>query len=82
MQFASPARAAEALSQLDGSIFQGRLLHLLPAARAPGAAAAPGTEVGDAAAAGSTYKAEKEAKLKARGLRNFANVAFVPIMVC
>jgi hypothetical protein len=64
VQFANAACAVEALAALDGCVFQGRLLHLLPAARLPG------SEGGDAGVAGdkaTAFKAEKEAQLKARG---------------
>jgi multiple RNA-binding domain-containing protein 1 len=65
VQFAIPACAVEAMAQLDGCVFQGRLLHLLPAARLPG------SEGGDAAGGvgdkATAFKAAKEAQLKARG---------------
>ena len=38
VQYASAEAATEALQVLDGSIFQGRLLHVLPAHSQPGAA--------------------------------------------
>ena len=38
VQFASQDEAAQALLALDGAIFQGRLLHVLPAHSQPGAA--------------------------------------------
>ncbi len=62
VQFANAACAVEALAALDGCVFQGRLLHLLPAARLPG------SEGGDAVAGdkATAFKAEKEAQLKAR----------------
>ena len=38
VQYASQDAAAQALQALDGAIFQGRLLHVLPAHSQPGAA--------------------------------------------
>lgn len=40
VQFAEPAGAAAAAAALDGAIFQGRLLHVLPARAQPANAAA------------------------------------------
>lgn len=40
VQFAEPAGAAAAAAALDGAIFQGRLLHVLPARAPPAKAAA------------------------------------------
>jgi multiple RNA-binding domain-containing protein 1 len=73
VHFGAPACAVAALAALDKSIFQGRLLHLLPAALPPSAAgaeggagdAAGGKDADKAAAGASAYKAEKEARLKA-----------------
>lgn len=40
MQFVNAQDAVSAMSALDGSIFQGRLLHILPARKAPAPAEA------------------------------------------
>lgn len=64
VQFMNPADAAKALSALDGSIYQGRLLHLLPAYSAPAAAAAAaGGQTG--LSRGSAFQQQRTAALKA-----------------
>jgi len=55
--FVIPENAAQALTELDGHIFQGRLLHILPA-MAPNSSTRKGTSTG------SLYKQEKWRKLK------------------
>eukprot|EP00884_Botryococcus_braunii_P005166 jgi/Botrbrau1/14650/Bobra.0108s0011.1 len=60
--FMEPADAAAALAALDGSIFQGRLLHILPGRQA--LAPKPVVELAGEAAKGG-FKAEKEAARKA-----------------
>tara|TARA_B110001450_G_scaffold94725_1_gene89847 strand:+ start:1 stop:732 length:732 start_codon:yes stop_codon:yes gene_type:complete len=62
--YALPENASKAMEELDGSIFQGRLIHLLPAKRPPraedtlgGAAAAEDEEAGG-------YKKSREDRLK------------------
>ena len=62
--------AVRALAALDASIFQGRIVHLLPARPTPAqraaAAAAGGAAAGKAAGKGaSSYKDKKEAELRA-----------------
>ena len=71
VRYARPEHAVSALSELDGAVFQGRLLHLMPAResaaerrRAAAAAAANGS-VG-AAGKGAAYKEQKEAAIKAK----------------
>ena len=54
--------AVTALSALDGTIFQGRLLHILPARATPNAGKSEG---GGGGVGSSSYKDKKEAKLKA-----------------
>ena len=63
VQFAEPACAVAALASLDGSTFQGRLLHLLPARRPPSQGVV--IEAGGGGAGGGSFKAEKEAALRA-----------------
>ncbi len=63
VQYTVPAEAQAALAALDGSFFQGRLLHLLPAAPAPNAAVEPGKDADSDKA--TAFKAEKEARLRA-----------------
>ncbi|CAL8464375.1 g3910 [Coccomyxa elongata] len=64
IQFAEAEGALEAQRALDGSIFQGRLLHVLPAHRPPPQrnAAAATTQEGEDAAGKGGFKAQKEAE--------------------
>ncbi len=53
-QFAEPADAVDAHISLDGTVFQGRLLHMLPGhRRPPGPAEKETAEVGDVVSSGS-----------------------------
>ncbi|KAK0532014.1 Multiple RNA-binding domain-containing protein 1 [Tilletia horrida] len=65
--FSDPTHAVAAFRALDGSTFQGRLLHLIPAVEKHGAGAA-GTSSADGAAAGAKAKPDtlKQSKLKER----------------
>ena len=56
MTFMMPEHAVTAFNSLDGGVFQGRMLHLLPAK------AKKETEEGDDA----SFKKKKEAELKKR----------------
>ena len=55
--FVVPEHAVEALSRADGKSFQGRILHVLPAAPAPISQASSGDGSGDRS---SSYKGKKE----------------------
>lgn len=57
ISFLLPDQAAKAFETLDGSTFQGRMLHLLPSKPKQ-------DEEGDESGAGSSYKKDKERKLK------------------
>lgn len=71
VQFARPGDAVAAHAALDGSIFMGRLMHVLPGQRAPAGEgegnAADGADGGGPpdGKATSSYKRKKEADLKA-----------------
>ncbi|EGC30286.1 hypothetical protein DICPUDRAFT_41662 [Dictyostelium purpureum] len=54
-----PENAVTALNEMDGKVFQGRIIHVLPAKQAPAK-----TPVLDGASAGSSYKSEKEKEQK------------------
>ncbi|MFN4352998.1 MAG: hypothetical protein ACK4F6_19555, partial [Hylemonella sp.] len=58
--FMFPAHAVQAMAALDGQIFQGRLMHVLPARDKP-VPPLPVDEDGAGEGAGSSYKAKKEA---------------------
>eukprot|EP00899_Mesostigma_viride_P003479 jgi/Mesvir1/13131/Mv06103-RA.1 len=60
-----PENARAALSSLDRSVFQGRILHVLPAQRAP-ERPAPDDASRAKGGATSSFKADKEARDKAR----------------
>ena len=62
VQFASPVNAVTAFEELDGQIFQGRLLHIIPG-KPLGAAAVPEGE--EPAAKKGGFKAERDSKRKA-----------------
>lgn len=64
IQFANPHDAVAAHEALDGSIFMGRLMHVLPGQRAPQAEAPEGEEE-PLRGGTSSYKRKKEAELKA-----------------
>ncbi|GFR48899.1 hypothetical protein Agub_g10847 [Astrephomene gubernaculifera] len=57
VQFQMPEDAVRAAQQLDGTIYQGRLLHILPAKRPPGASAPTGAAAGGGAAGEGTAAA-------------------------
>ena len=57
VSYLMPEHAVKALNALDGTTFQGRMLHLIPAETKP----EPEKEIENA---GSSYKTEKEAALK------------------
>ncbi|KAG2451283.1 hypothetical protein HYH02_003889 [Chlamydomonas schloesseri] len=61
VQYQIPEDAVRAAQQLDGTIYQGRLLHILPAKRAPGSAAAAAAAATAAAGAPGQEDAEDEA---------------------
>jgi multiple RNA-binding domain-containing protein 1 len=74
VQFAAAEDAVAAFTALDGSIFMGRLLHVLPGKRAPepapaaegdGAAAGDGEEGAPRGGGTSSYKRQREGELKA-----------------
>ncbi|CAM9897496.1 unnamed protein product, partial [Ectocarpus fasciculatus] len=67
VQFVIPEDAGKALEKLDRHAFHGRLLHIMPARRQPGSSGAEvfGT-AGSAAAAGKSYKEQKEMDRRAR----------------
>lgn len=82
VQFSDPQDAVKAHAELDGSIFQGRLIHILPGKRPPAPAepAAEGEdEDGKSGKAGtSSYKEKKDAELKAgAGNRSAWNTLFM-----
>lgn len=65
-------------SELDASIFQGRLIHILPGKRPPPPPEAAAGGEGDAAKAAGSYKEQKEAALKAgAGNRSAWNTLFM-----
>ncbi|KAG5190394.1 hypothetical protein JKP88DRAFT_261997 [Tribonema minus] len=61
VQFVDAEHAGRALEALDGRSFQGRLLHVIPARKAPGENGA-----GTAAGGGGTFKAQREKERRAR----------------
>lgn len=65
VQFTSPQDAVAAHEQLDGSIFMGRLLHVLPGKRPPPPPAEAEGEGEDGGKKGGGFKEQKEARLKA-----------------
>jgi multiple RNA-binding domain-containing protein 1 len=62
VQFVEPAAAAKALTALDGAIFQGRLLHVLPA-KSPPKSDKPGNS-NNKTGANSGFKRAKEDQQK------------------
>ncbi|KAK5580992.1 hypothetical protein RB653_001019 [Dictyostelium firmibasis] len=58
-----PENAVQALNEMDGKVFQGRLIHVLPGKAAPAKQFSEGKENGGAEGL-SSYKSEKEQKQK------------------
>ncbi|PRW58148.1 Multiple RNA-binding domain-containing 1 [Chlorella sorokiniana] len=82
VQFADPQDAVKAHAELDGSIFQGRLIHILPGKRPPAPAEPEAEGEGEEGKSGkagtSSYKEKKEAELKAgAGNRSAWNTLFM-----
>ncbi|KAL6058709.1 Multiple RNA-binding domain-containing protein 1 [Balamuthia mandrillaris] len=62
VKFMFPQHAVDAFTALDGSIFQGRLIHILPAAKKENEE--NGTQSNSADSAASAFKKQKEAQLQ------------------
>lgn len=65
VQFMEPDGALQAAEALDGEIFMGRLLHILPGHQAPTVISSNEHDTGAKGESKSSYKREKEAELKA-----------------
>lgn len=71
VSFMLPEHAGNALRGLDGTVFQGRMLHLLPAKLQE--------DTTDEINAGSSYKTDKEKKLKKAAGENDKRRTFIDI---
>lgn len=75
LQFTQAADAEAAMAAMDGSIFQGRLLHVLPARKAPTPVEAPQQ---DNVSSGTKYKETKDAERRSQaGNRAAWNTLFM-----
>ncbi|KAJ8906035.1 hypothetical protein NDN08_002535 [Rhodosorus marinus] len=81
VMYVIPEDAVRAVSELDGSVFMGRLLHILPARPKEKKEEAAGHAAGDEEGQGSSFKRDKLKKLKEAARTRSDVVAYNPLFM-